>query len=68
LVNPDFVALMSAYGVDAEAVNTMHEFEACVDRVLARWRHAPNERRPFGIEVKTSLMASLPGANQGSLA
>ena len=60
LANPDFVGLMHAYGVDAEAVGSLREFEASLDRVLARWQHAPSERCPFGIEVKTSLIASLP--------
>jgi acetolactate synthase-1/2/3 large subunit len=63
LVNPDFVALMKGYGIDAEAVETLSDFEACLDRVLTRWQQAPHERLAFGIEVKTSLLASLPGSH-----
>ncbi|MFZ9711034.1 MAG: thiamine pyrophosphate-dependent enzyme [Burkholderiaceae bacterium] len=63
LVNPDFVALMKGYGIDAEAVETLPDFEACLDRVLTRWQQAPHERLAFGIEVKTSLLASLPGSH-----
>jgi len=62
LVNPDFVALMKGYGIDAQAVDSLSDFEACLDRVLTGWQQAPHERLAFGIEVRTSLIASLPPA------
>ena len=64
LQNPDFVALMRGYGVEAEKAETMAEFEEILDRLLERWHDSPKSRRAFGIEVKTSLLASLPAASR----
>jgi len=64
LKNPDFVALMKAYGIDAIAAETMASFEGALDWFLQCWREAPKARRPFGIEVKTSLLASLRATSQ----
>jgi acetolactate synthase-1/2/3 large subunit len=52
LVNPDFVALGRAFGVDAERVQTAPELEAALRSALAA-------RRPAVIEVATGPMSNV---------
>ena len=52
LVNPDFVALASSFGIDAEAVNTASQLEFALRSALAA-------HRPALIEVKTGPMSDV---------
>jgi len=52
LGNPDFVALARAFGVEAERVNALDQVDAALSRGL-------RARRPYLIEVSTSLSAIL---------
>ena len=52
LGNPDFVALARAFGVEAERVDALDQIDAALSRGL-------RARRPYLIEVSTSLSAIL---------
>jgi acetolactate synthase-1/2/3 large subunit len=56
LTNPDFIALAQSFGVESERVTKVEEVEAALMRGL-------EARRPYFIEVSSSLSAILPSLN-----
>jgi acetolactate synthase-1/2/3 large subunit len=54
LSNPDFIGIARSFGVEAERVTKLEEIDAAIARGL-------DARRPYFIEVQSSLSAILPG-------
>ena len=60
MLNPDFCALATAYGMEAESVTTTGQFETAFDRAL-------EAEQPFFIELQTEASILTPTATIESL-
>ncbi|MDT4874698.1 acetolactate synthase, large subunit, biosynthetic type [compost metagenome] len=56
LSNPDFVGIARSFGVEAERVTKIDDIEGAIQRGLLA-------KRPYFIEVQSSLSAILPGSS-----